>query len=231
VLGGASQDLWQWDAAEREYRRALELDPNNSNARHWYAQLLDRMGRYDDAIAQYKHALGLDPLNLILNRNLAGIYEDKGQYDQALDQYKKTIEIDPNYASTHDNVAHLYRKLGKYQFWLEEWRKAATLNNDPEDLSICEEGTRVYAKSGFRTAQTRNVELLKRLAQRRYVDPANIAYESAHLGDKEQVFFWLEKAYSEKSGALQYIKNVPVLEPFHSDPRYINLIKRMGLPL
>jgi TolB-like protein/Tfp pilus assembly protein PilF len=231
VLGGTSQDLWEWDAAEREYRRALELDPHNSNARHWYGLFLDRMGRLDEAIAQYQHALGLDPLNLSLNMNLAGIYEDKGEYDQALDQYKKTFEIDPNHAPAHANLSRLYRELGKYELWLEEWRKGATLNFDPDELAICEEVTRVYAKSGFRTAQTRNVELMKRLAQRRYVDPAGIAYESAHLGDKEQVFFWLEKAYSEKSGLLQMIKIVPELEPFRSDARYIDLIKRMGLPL
>jgi len=231
VLGGTSQDLWEWDAAEREYRRALELDPSSSTARHWYGQLLDRLGRLDEAVAQYKHALGPDPLNLTLNTNLAGIYEDKGQYDQALDQFKKTLEIDPDYASAHDNLSRLYRNLGKYELWLEEWRKGATLNNDPDDLSICEEVTLVYAKSGVRIAQTRNVELLKRLAQRRYVDPAVIAYESARLGDKEQVFFWLEKAYSEKSGALQFIKMAKSLDPFRSDPRYIDLIKRMGLPL
>ena len=191
-----------------------QLDPNNSNARHWYGQFLDRMGRLDEALAQYKHALGLDPLNLTLNMNLAGIYEDKGQYDQALDQFKKTFEIDPNYASAHDNLSRLYRKLGKYELWLEEWRKGATLNKDPDDLSICEEVTRVYAKSGFRSAQIRNVELLKRLAQRRYVDPAIIAYESALLGDKEQVFFWLEKAYSEKSGALQVHQSGQAIGPF-----------------
>ena len=231
VLGGASQDLWEWDAAEREYRRALELDPNNSNARHWYGLFLARMGRFDDAIAQYKHALGLDPLNLTLNMNLAGIYADKGQYDQALDQFKKTLEIDPNYASAHDNLSHLYRDLGKYELWLEEWKKGATLNKDQDDLSICEEVARVYAKSGFRSAQIRNVELIKQLAQRRYFDPAVIAYESALLGDKEQVFFWLEKAYSEKSGSLQFIKVVKPLEPFRSDPRYIDLLKRMHLPL
>jgi len=231
VLGGTSQDLWEWDAAEREYQRAIELDPNNSTARHWYGQFLDRMGRFDDALAQYKHALGLDPFNLTLNTNLAGIYEDKGQYDQALDQYKKALEIDPNYASAHDNLSRFYRNRGKYELSLEEWRKAATLNKDPDDLSICEEVARVYAKNGFRSAQIRTVELLKRLAQRRYVDPAAIAYESAFLGDKEQVFFWLEKAYSEKSGALQAIKVAKPLDPFRSDPRYIDLVKRMGLPL
>src|SRR5262249_13606694 len=230
VLGGANQDSWEWDAAEREYRRALELDPNNSNTRHWYGQFLDRMGRFDEALAQYKHALVLDPLNLSLNMNLAGIYEDKGQYDQALDQFKKTLEIDPNYAPAHDNLSRSYRRLGKYDLALGEWKKAATLNKDPEDLSICEEVTRVYAKSGFRSAQSRNVELLKRLAQHRYVDPAVIAYESAVLGDKEQVFFWLKKAYSEKSGLLQAIKVAKPLDPYRSDPRYIDLLRRMRLP-
>jgi TolB-like protein len=137
----------------------------------------------------------------------------------------------PVTASAHDNLSRLDRELGKYELWLEEWRKADTLNKDPDDLSICEEVARVYAKSGFRSAQSRNVELIKRLAQRRYVDPAIIAYESAILGDKEQVFFWLQKAYSEKSGALQFIKIAKPLDPFRSDPRYIDLLKRMGLPL
>jgi len=231
VLAGASQDLWEWDAAEREYQRALELDPNNTNARHWYALFLDRMGRFEDAIAQYKRALDLDPLNLTFNTSLAGVYADEGQYDRALDQFKKTIEIDPNYASAHDNLSRLYREQSKYELWLEEWKKAATLDPDPDELSIYEEVALVYAKSGFRSAQSRHVELRKQLAQRRYFDPAIIAYQSAILGDKEQVFFWLQKAYSEKSGALQLIKVVKPLEPFRSDPRYIDLVKRMGLPL
>ncbi len=223
--------MWDWDTAEREYRRALELDPNNSNARHWYGLFLDRTGRFDDAIAQYKHALSLDPLNLTLNMNLAGIYGGQGEYDRALEEFKKTVEIDPNYAPAHDNVSRLYRDLGKYELWLEEWKKAATLSQDQDDLSICEEVARVYAKSGFRSAQSRHVELLKQFAQRRYFDPAVIGYESAVLGDKEQVFFWLQKAYAEKSGGLQLIKTVKPLEPFRSDPRYIDLIKGMGLPM
>jgi eukaryotic-like serine/threonine-protein kinase len=231
VLAGSSQDLWEWDAAEREYRRALELDPNNTNARHWYALFLDRLGRFEEAIAQYKLALSLDPLNLTFNTSVAGVYADQGQYDRALDQFKKTFEIDPNYASAHDNISRLYRELGKYDLWLEEWKKAAALENDPDELSIAEEVARVYAKNGFRSAAIRQVELRKELAQRRYVDPAGIAYESAILGDKDQVFFWLQKAYSEKSGALQLIKIAKPMDPFRSDPRYIDLLKRMRLPL
>jgi eukaryotic-like serine/threonine-protein kinase len=230
LLAGVSEGSWEWDNAEREYQRALSLDPNNTNARHWYALLLDRMGRFEEAISQYNIALNFDPLNLTFNMNLAGVFADQERYDQALDQYKKTIDIDPSYASAHINLGFLYRDLGKHELWLEEWRKGATLTNDHEDLSICEEVAAVYDKSGFRAAQTRNVELNKKLAQRRYVDPAIIAYESAFVGDKEQVFFWLQKAYSEKSGALELVKVVKSLKPFRSDSRYIDLIKNMGLP-
>jgi len=230
LLAGVSEGSWEWDTAEREYQRALTLDPNNTNARHWYALFLDRMGHSEGAISQYNIALNLDPLNLTLNMNLASVYSNQEKYDRALDQYKKTIDIDPSYAPAHIDLALLYRDLGKYEFWLEEWRKGATLTNDQEDLSICEEVARIYRKRGFRAAQTRNVELNKKLAQRRYVDPAILAYESAFLGDKEQVFFWLQKAYSEKSGALEWIKNVKSLKPFRSDPRYIDLVRGMGLP-
>ncbi len=230
VLAGADQDLWEWDAAEREFRRALELDPNNSNAHHWYGLYLARMGRHEEAMTQIKRALEGDPLNLTFNTNLAMGYADGRQYDQALDQFKKTFEIDPNYASAHDNLARTYLNMGKYDLWLEEWKKSATLAKDQEELAIAEDAARVYKRAGFGAALSRVIELRKKLAQRRYVDPSDIAYAYALLGDKEQCFYWLEKAYSEKAGGLQLIKVVKPMDPFRSDPRYIDLLKRMGLP-
>jgi len=206
VLAGADQDLWEWDAAEREYRRSLELDPNNGNAHHWYGIYLDANGRHEEALTQFKRALEVDPLNLTFNTTLASSYGDARQYDLALDQFKKTIEIDPNYASAHDNLARAYRNMEKYELWLEEWKKAATLTNDREDLAIAEEAARVYTKSGFRSAIGRTIELRKQLSQRRYVDPADIAYAYATLGDKNQAFYWLERAYSQKSSGLQFLK-------------------------
>jgi TolB-like protein/Tfp pilus assembly protein PilF len=134
VLAGADQDSWEWDAAEREFHRALELDPNNGTAHHWYGIYLDAMGRHEEALTQFKRALGVDPLNLTFNTTLASSYGDARQYDLALDQFKKTIEIDPNYASAHDNLARAYRNMEKYELWLEEWKKSATLANDREDL-------------------------------------------------------------------------------------------------
>jgi Tfp pilus assembly protein PilF len=230
VLAGADQDLWEWDAAEREFRRALELDPNNLNAHLWYSLFLDRLGRSEEALTQIKRALAGDPLNLTFNTNLANVYTTLRQYDLALDQFKKTMEIDPSYASAHDNLAQTYHEMGKYDLWLEEWKKGATLANDRDELAIAEEAARAYTKGGFRAATIRIIELRKELAKRLYVDPCWIAYGYAWLGDKDQVFDWLEKAYSEKSEGLQLIRVVKPMDPFRSDPRYIDLLKRMRLP-
>src|SRR5713226_659592 len=230
VLAGADQDLWEWDAAEREFRRALELDPNNGNAHHWYGLYLARVGRREEALTQIKRALEGDPLNLTFNTSLAAGYAETRRYDLALDQFKKTFEIDPNYASAHDNLARTYLNMGKYDLWLEERKKEITLAKDQEELAIAEDAARVYKRAGFGAALSRVIELRKKLAQRRYVDPSDIAYAYALLGDKEQCFYWLEKAYSEKAGGLQLIKVVKPMDPFRSDPRYIDLLKRMGLP-
>jgi eukaryotic-like serine/threonine-protein kinase len=230
AMASASQDLWDWAGAEREYKRALALNPNEGNAHQWYGLYLSAVGRHEEALSQYKQALESDPLNLNYNTNLAAGYGYMRQYDLALDQFKKTIDIDPNYASAHDNLGQTYRDMGKYDLWLEEWKKAATLADDQEDFAVANEAARAYAKGGFRVAISRIVELRKQLAQRRYVDSAFIAYDYAALGDKDQAFYWLEKAYSEKSGALVNIKLSKQMDALRSDPRYIDLLKRMGLP-
>jgi tetratricopeptide (TPR) repeat protein len=192
--------------------------------------LLSLLGRHEEALVQFKRALQSDPLNLTFNANFAIGYRDTRQYDLALDQFRKTIEMDPNYASAHDNLAETYRDMGKYDLWLEEWKKAATLNNDHEQVTIAEEAAKVYAKSGYRPTMSRIIELLKQLAQRRYVDPGQIAYAYAALGEKEQAFHWLDKAFSLKAESLQFIKLAKPMDPFRSDPRYADLLKRMGLP-
>jgi serine/threonine protein kinase len=230
AMASASEDLWDWAGAEREYKRALELNPNEGHAHHWYGLYLSEVGRHEEALAQFKRALEGDPLNLTVNTNLAVGYRNMRQYDLALDQFKKTIDIDPNYASAHANLADTYLDLDKYDLWLEEWKKSATLANDQEDLVMANEAARAYAKSGFHAAISRIIELRKQLAQRRYVDPSLIAYDYAALGDKDQAFYWLEKAYSEKAGALAYVKGVKQMDPLRLDPRYVDLLQRMGLP-
>ena len=230
AIGSASQDLWDWEAVEREFKRALEINPNQVIAHQWYGLYLSSTGRSEEAIGHFKRSLELDPLNLTAHTNLATGYENARQYDLALQQFKQTLEIDPNYASAHSNLSQTYLDMGEYDLWLKEWKKGAILADDREDLAIAEEAALAYAKGGSRAAFSRDIELRKQLAQRRYVDSGFIAYDYAALGDKDQTFYWLEKAYSEKAGSLGYIKTAKVLDPFRSDPRYIDLLKRMGLP-
>jgi eukaryotic-like serine/threonine-protein kinase len=230
TLADAYASLWNWAAAEREFKRALELNPNSANAHKQYSYYLFAIGRNEEGLTEIKRALELDPLNLNYNDNLGTGYVNRGQYDLAVEQYRKLFEIDPNYAAGHINLAFAYRFMGKYDLWLEEWKKGATLAQDPEEIAIADQVAKVYAQSGFRAALVRNVELRKQLATRRYEDPGGIGYLYAALGDKDQAFAWLEKAYADKSGALWGIKTDHAMDALRSDPRYIDLLRRMGLP-
>jgi eukaryotic-like serine/threonine-protein kinase len=229
ALGGAYEDTWQWDDAEREYKRALELNPNHGNAQHWYGLYLSWMGRHSEAIAHMKHALELEPLNLRYNTNLGQAYWNARQDDLALEQLKRTVEIDPNFADVHGFLTFIYRSQGKYDLWLAEWKTAAALSGDREEAQIAEQAEKTYHQSGYKAASLKVVELHKQLAKRRYVDPANMAYDYADADDKEQTFAWLDKAVEEKAGGLQGIKVIREMDKWRSEPRYLEVLKKMNL--
>jgi TolB-like protein/Tfp pilus assembly protein PilF len=230
VLGGVYATSFEWDRAEQEFRRALELNPDEANVHHWFAYLLMSLGRRDEALAQAKRAAELELLNLKYSDTVAIMYRDAGQTDQAIELFKKNLEMDPNFAPSVGNLAYAYKRTHHYDLWLQGWKKAATLANDHEDLAIAEEAARVYAKSGYPATLKKILEMQLQLAKRRYVDPADIADVYAEVGDKDQAFAWLDKAYAEKSNALGYIRSVPELDGLRSDPRYTALLKKMGLP-
>ncbi|HEV3205962.1 MAG TPA: protein kinase [Terriglobales bacterium] len=230
VLGGVYASSFEWDRAEQEFRRALELNPDEANVHHWFAYLLMSLGRRDEALAQAKRAAELELLNLKYSDTVAIMYRDAGQTDQAIELFKKNLEMDPNFAPSVGNLAYAYKRTHHYDLWLQGWKKAATLANDHEDLAIAEEAARVYAKSGYPATLKKILEMQLQLAKRRYVDPADIADVYAEVGDKDQAFAWLDKAYAEKSNALGYIRSVPELDGLRSDPRYTALLKKMGLP-
>jgi tetratricopeptide (TPR) repeat protein len=188
------------------------------------------LGNFEQAITHYRLAVDLDPLNLNANDDLAFGYFFSKQYDLAVEQEKKTLEIDPTFAEAHFDLSIVYLFKGNYNLWLEEWEKAARLNNDSEDMALVKAVKQEYAKSGFRGAMNRLVALEEEQAKRIYIDPALIAGTYAFLGEKDRAFTWLEKAYGEKSGFLSYIKSHPNFDSLRSDPRYADLLKRMGLP-
>jgi len=228
-LAAAYWSMLEFAAAEREFQRALEINPNYANAQHWYGLFLSWDARHSEAISHLRRAIELDPLNLQYNANLGQALGNARQYDAGVEQLKRTLEMDPNYAQAHGQLLREYLSMGKYDLWLEEWKKSATLYKQTDVLAIVDEVARVYAKSGFKPAKLREIEMRKLLAKRRYVDPTDIAYAYADLGDKEQTFEWLYKAVAEKSGGLEFVKIVPALDPWRSDSRYLDILKRLGL--
>jgi tetratricopeptide (TPR) repeat protein len=161
--------------------------------------------------------------------NLAEAYLYTRQYNRTIEEGKKIVEIDPTFANVHIHMSQAYLYSGKYDLWLDEWEKTATLNDDPEDLALVRAVRKEYSKSGFHAAMTRLAELQQEQSKRFYIDPAFIAADYAIIGDKDQAFAWLEKAYAEKSVFIEYIKAVPHYDSLRSDPRYTDLSKRMGL--
>jgi serine/threonine protein kinase/Tfp pilus assembly protein PilF len=230
ALAGSLWSLFEFSAAEAEFKRALELNPNLANAHHWFGLFLSWEGRHPEALSHIRRAVELDPLNLQYQCNLGQILANSGQRDAAIEQMKKALEMDPNFAYAHVELRTLYRDEGKYDLAMAEWKKYATLDNDAEEMAIAQDVAGVFAKSGDKPAIAREIELRKQLGNRRYQDPSEIAYLYALLGDKEQTFAWLEKARVERSGGLEPVKIVRALDKWHSDPRYIALLKDLGLP-
>jgi eukaryotic-like serine/threonine-protein kinase len=230
LLAAAHGADLEWEAAAHEFERALELNPNLSRTHVFYGFHFDYLGNHEQALLHFRRAVELEPLNLNANENLGREYFFTKQYDQAIEQEKKILEIDPTFAAAHVDLSIVYQFTGKYDLWLNEWEKAASLYNDSEDLALVKAVKQEYAKSGYRGAMERLVALQEEQANRIYVDPAAIAAGYALLGEKDLAFRWLEKAYGEKSGLLLYIKSGPSFDSLRSDPRYADLLKRMGLP-
>ena len=229
AVAASLQSSFHWDEALREYRRALELNPNDGNTHQWLGLTLSWMGRHDEAIVELKRAVELEPLNLKYNSNLGQVYRNARRYDLALEQHQKTVEIDPNFAPGHGDLGWTYRAMGRYDLWLQEWKRGAVLNDDKNELAIVDAATRAYAQSGYRGAITKIIEMNKELSKKRYVDPGAIGLEYAALSDKKEAFRWLERAASEGAGSVQTIKVAPPLDPIRSDPRFAAILARLNL--
>jgi TolB-like protein/Tfp pilus assembly protein PilF/predicted Ser/Thr protein kinase len=220
----------EWDpAAVREYERALELNPNDGRIHVLYGIYSYIHGNQEQAFMHLHRALELDPLDLNASENLAYNYCYSRQYERAIEQVESVLELEPNRASTHGVLSNIYRSMGKYRLWLDEWEKSARLNNDAEDLELVRAVRMEYFKSGLRPATNLLIALRKEQSNRIYVDPGEIALAYAMLGDKEQTFIWLEKAFADKSSVLSYIKSEPEYDFLRSDPRYAKLLRRMNL--
>jgi serine/threonine protein kinase/Tfp pilus assembly protein PilF len=219
---------WNWPAAEREFQLALGLNPNYANAHHWYSHYLLPMGRTDESLAESRRALELAPFDLIINVHLGWHYLYTAQYDLAVDQFKKTLEMDQNYVQTHWYLGLTYEEKGMHGEAVAELQKALALAKESTDIQA--ELGHAYAVAGKRVEAMHALDELRGLSERRFVSAYNIATIYAGLGQKDEAFDWLEKAYEERSDLLVYIKVDAKLAGLRSDPRFADLVRRVGLP-
>jgi tetratricopeptide (TPR) repeat protein len=215
-----------WVNAEIEAKKAIALDPNNADAHLWYSVLLTRLGRLDEAMGEIKRALELDPLSPRINSSLgSGLYW-AGRLDQAIEQYRKMLEMDPNSAAAHSGLGLIYARKGMHAEAIAEMRKALDLS--PGDTNAIATLGYAYGVAGYRTEAQKVIDQLRELAMRRYVSSHYVALIYAGLGARDEAIRWLEKAYEERSQWLPHLKGEPRLEGLHSDPRFKDLLRRIG---
>jgi serine/threonine protein kinase/TolB-like protein len=213
---------WDWQGAEREFKLAIELNPNYPTARQRYSLFLPTMGRFDEAIVQAKKALELDPLSLPANENVGDILYLARRYDEATEQLLHTLELDPNYGVAHGTLAKVYEARGRYKEALDERLKGAS----PE---TSEEMKKLFASSGINGVWQQRLNQSLERAKREYVSAADIALFYARLNQKEDAFAWLEKAMNERSILFNYLVADARFDNLRSDPRLAKLLSRVGL--
>jgi TolB-like protein/DNA-binding winged helix-turn-helix (wHTH) protein/Flp pilus assembly protein TadD len=217
---------WDLDSGGREFRRAIELSPGYATAHHWYAWHLSLLGRYDEAIAEMKKAENLDPLSLIINADLAELLVLAHSYDESVRQSRKTIEMDPNFALAHNQLAQAYLQEHRYEEAVAEMQKAVQLSGDsPTCIANL---ARAYVASGKRSEALKLLSDLKKRSNSGYSNASEIAMIYASLGDLDQAMNWLERGYAERFNPGVLLR--PGFDPLRSDPRFQNLVHRVGLP-
>ncbi len=219
---------WDWSGAEREFKRAIELNPGYVEAHHVYSHFLTATGRTDESLAESKRALELAPLDLPIVVHLGWHYIYSRQYDAAIDQIRKAIELDRNFALGHFYLGQAYEHKAMYNEAIAEFQNAVTLSGgSPETVTSL---GHAYAIAGRKAEAQKVLDHFAELSKGRFISPYNIALVYAGLGENPKALAWLKKAYDEQSGQLVYLKVEPNLDNLRPDPRFQELVRRVGFP-
>lgn len=220
---------WDWEGAERDYRRAIELNPSYPNVRHWYALYLTIPRRFAEAFAHMKRAEELDPLSRAVRRGKGWLYLWSGEYDRAIEQWRMTLELDADFPQAHYALAIAYAQKGMYDDAINSHRKAIALAGEtPRTLAIL---ANAYGKAGQKGEALQILGDLNERAKREYVSGYHMAIGHIGAGNKEEALQWLEKAFQERDPWLGEMKAASFwLDELRSDPRFKDLVRRVAPP-
>ncbi len=224
---------WDFAGAEREFRRASELNPNYATTHHWYGECLSALGRHEEAIAEMKRAQELDPLSLIVNANIGLIYVRARRYDQAVEELQKALAMDQSFAPTYDFLMWAYQYKGMFEEAATAYGNYAVLSGDVSREEAERRATALreaYRKSGAKGYWQKQLDLWTEDRRQHYVDTYDAARFSARLGDKDQAMAWLQKGYDERVEGMVFLKVEPDFDDLQADPRFQELVQRVGLP-
>jgi serine/threonine protein kinase/tetratricopeptide (TPR) repeat protein len=219
---------WQWEQAQTEFKRSFELCPNYATANHWYAEYVMTMGRHEEAMARMKKTQDLDPLWLIINVAVGWAFYNARRYDEAIEQLRRTIELEPNYPLTHWILGLLLRKTGSYELAIAEGDKGVKLSGGSPLMRAALAHT--FGVAGKTTEARQILDDLTKLAKQKYV--ASYIFAGIHigLGENERAVECLEKSYEEHSHWLIYLHLDPSMDDLRDNPRFQDLLRRVGLP-
>ena len=224
-----------WTFAERDFRRAIELDPNNPYGHFFYSNsFLSPSGRHEEAIAEMKRAVELDPLSTRIQCFAGRTYIWARRYDDALAQFQRMNQLDPNFAVNHERLAHLYAIVGKFNEAIDEEAKARTLVGERNESVLQKTGwlRQAMAARGAKGYWEAQLQLSQGTPNppEAYTSPFGLAIIYSHLGDKNRALANLEIAYSERDEEMTNLVIEPQFDPLRSDPHFADLIRRVGIP-
>ena len=218
---------WDWPAAEKEFRRALELNPSSASAHDGYANYLTVVGRSEKALAEIRRARELDPLSVSIHSDALNAFFNLKRYAEAIERARIILELDPNNGFAHAQLALVYVQMGRRSEAVSEAEK--TIQNSDSPLNHATAGTALAAVGETGRARALLGQLME-VSKKRYVCPYEIGLIYVGLGDKDEAFRWLEKGYQDRSICMQYTKQDPRMTPLHGDPRYEDLLRRLAFP-
>lgn len=219
---------WDWAGSQREFKRAIELNPGNANAHQRYGYLISRFGQHDKAVAELRRARELDPFFHRLRLALGDALLNARRYDEAFQEFQQALELNPN-------DVYVYFMLGRIYMGKRMYSEAITalqqgLQLFPNSAFLLGQLGHAYAVSGKPNEARRVLSELQRLSKRRYVFASDMAVVHIGLGDKDQAFAWLEKAYQDRDPQLSFLRVWPEYDPLRSEPRFRDLVRRMKFP-